>query len=129
MTAVHAVCRVPQLAAYIFKFEQKLRGLFDWGDGDGARNAQAAWLQRVRASHAATICNNGFWGIYRCILPACVCRVTCKANPRFPASSPITRLEIAAVDHLTLTSQMCAHNPIGILHFNALQAGVRHHVG
>ena len=39
--------RVPQLAAYILKLEQKLRGIIDWGDDD-AHDARAAWLQRVR---------------------------------------------------------------------------------
>ena len=41
--------RVPQLAAYILKFEQKVRGLIDWG-ADDVRDAQAAWLQRVRSN-------------------------------------------------------------------------------
>ncbi len=40
--------RVPQLAAYIVKLEQKLRGIIDWGD-DGALYARSAWLQRVRS--------------------------------------------------------------------------------
>jgi len=39
---------VPQLAAYILKLEQKLRGIIDWGDA-GAHDARAAWLQRVRS--------------------------------------------------------------------------------
>ena len=38
---------MPQLAAYILKLEQKLRGVIDWGDDD-ANDARAAWLQRVR---------------------------------------------------------------------------------
>ena len=39
--------RVPQLAAYIIKFEQKLRCLINWTDATD--DARGAWLQQVRA--------------------------------------------------------------------------------
>ena len=64
--------RVPQLAAYVIKFEQKLRCLIDWTDD--TQDARAAWVQRVRAHITSSLCIS-------CLTPQCLPCIECCQVP------------------------------------------------